>query len=69
MSNLSNRARRAILAGTINAKTIRRRKTRGWRETGFRHNELYAASPVCTGQVKTRWSGVKCTKCLGWYCA
>lgn len=30
---------------------------------------LYDADPACKHHVVTLWSGVKCTKCHGWYCA
>jgi hypothetical protein len=29
---------------------------------------LYNADPSCQHHVISQWSGVKCTKCPGWYC-
>lgn len=29
---------------------------------------LYNADPNCTHNVITLWSGVKCSKCAGWFC-
>lgn len=31
--------------------------------------ELYDADPNCNHDVQSLWSGVKCRKCRGWYCA
>ncbi len=31
--------------------------------------ELYNADPTCQHHVEAQWSGVKCSKCPGWYCA
>ena len=31
--------------------------------------ELYDADPNCEHEVIEQWSGVKCSKCPGWYCA
>lgn len=33
------------------------------------HHVLYAADPECKHRVEAQWSGVKCVKCNGWYCA
>lgn len=30
--------------------------------------ELWNADPDCDHDIKALWSGVKCTKCSGWYC-
>lgn len=30
---------------------------------------LYNADPNCKHEVEMQWSGVKCRKCAGWYCA
>lgn len=30
---------------------------------------LYGADANCYHQVEAQWSGVKCVKCGGWYCA
>lgn len=30
--------------------------------------ELYNAKPECQHDMVEVWSGVKCTKCNGWYC-
>lgn len=30
--------------------------------------ELYDANPNCEHEVVAQWSGVKCSKCSGWYC-
>ena len=32
------------------------------------NEELWDADPKCKHKVVTLWSGVKCTKCGGWYC-
>lgn len=29
---------------------------------------LYNADPDCDHDVQPQWSGVKCTKCSGWFC-
>lgn len=34
-----------------------------------KHHTLYNADPNCTHRVEAQWSGVKCVKCNGWYCA
>jgi hypothetical protein len=31
--------------------------------------ELYDADPNCEHEVVAQWSGVKCSKCSGWYCS
>lgn len=33
----------------------------------FEHG-LYAADDQCDHNIKSLWSGVKCTKCTGWFC-
>lgn len=30
---------------------------------------LYNADPICKHLIKPQWSGIKCIKCDGWYCA
>lgn len=30
---------------------------------------LYHAKPSCKHMVQAQWSGIKCIKCGGWYCA
>mgnify|MGYP000847438382 CR=1 FL=1 len=35
------------------------------KETPF----LYDADPNCDHVIRSEWSGIKCTKCKGWYCA
>lgn len=30
--------------------------------------DLYDADPNCDHNVVSRWSGVKCSKCPGWFC-
>lgn len=30
---------------------------------------LYSADPNCKHQIVLLWSGYKCAKCGGWYCA
>lgn len=32
-------------------------------------DKLYNADPNCDHDIETQWSGVKCRKCPGWYCA
>ncbi len=29
---------------------------------------LYAADPDCGHDIRSKWSGVKCSKCHGWFC-
>lgn len=29
---------------------------------------LYSADPDCEHEVVGQWSGVKCSKCPGWFC-
>jgi hypothetical protein len=29
---------------------------------------LYGADPDCKHDVRVQWSGIKCTKCRGWFC-
>jgi hypothetical protein len=31
--------------------------------------ELYGADPECDHYVYAAWSGVKCARCRGWFCA
>ena len=35
---------------------------------GQSHHGLWDADPNCQHNVVALWSGVKCTKCPGWYC-
>lgn len=37
--------------------------------TDYPADKLYNAKPDCVHEVETQWSGVKCRKCPGWYCA
>lgn len=30
---------------------------------------LYHAKPSCKHMIQAQWSGIKCVKCGGWYCA
>lgn len=30
---------------------------------------LYSGRPSCKHKIQAQWSGIKCTKCGGWYCA
>lgn len=30
---------------------------------------LYDAKPSCKHKIQPQWSGIKCIKCGGWYCA
>lgn len=30
---------------------------------------LYCADPNCDHEIQAQWSGIKCIKCGGWYCA
>jgi len=30
--------------------------------------ELFNADPNCNHEVVALWSGVKCSKCSGWFC-
>ena len=30
---------------------------------------LYDAIPSCKHQIQAQWSGIKCVRCGGWYCA
>lgn len=30
--------------------------------------ELYDADPNCKHNIVSQWSGVKCSKCPGWFC-
>lgn len=30
---------------------------------------LYSADPDCEHEIELLWSGYRCTKCPGWYCA
>ena len=30
---------------------------------------LYRADPECNHEIQAQWSGIKCIKCGGWYCA
>jgi hypothetical protein len=29
---------------------------------------LYDADPKCKHKIVEKWSGIKCTKCGGWFC-
>lgn len=29
---------------------------------------LYNADPKCDHQIKSKWSGIECVKCGGWFC-
>lgn len=29
---------------------------------------LYDADPQCEHEIVTKWSGVECGKCKGWFC-
>ena len=29
---------------------------------------LYDADPDCDHEIVTLWSGIKCSKCPGWFC-
>lgn len=31
--------------------------------------ELYNADPNCEHEIILLWSGIKCSKCSGWFCA
>lgn len=33
-----------------------------------RNADLYNADPDCDGVVTAQWSGVRCSKCRGWFC-
>jgi hypothetical protein len=30
--------------------------------------ELHDSDPDCDHEIVEQWSGIKCTKCNGWYC-
>ena len=34
----------------------------------YKAERLYNADPNCKHNVDAQWSGVKCTKCSGWFC-
>lgn len=31
-------------------------------------NEMFAATPGCDGEIIAAHSGIKCSKCKGWFC-
>lgn len=40
----------------------------GVRTVEYKDRILYHADPNCEHDVQPQWSGVKCTKCTGWFC-
>lgn len=38
-------------------------------QDSLNRTHLYDADPNCEHHVVVQWSGVKCSKCRGWYCA
>ena len=54
----------------VTITTIKRRRSRRVTvKEAIGDTELYDADPNCEHDIVTLWSGVKCRKCTGWYCA